>query len=199
MTVRKIPPYLYVWHDVQTGSVVASGLRFADFEPVLKGKGGVLLLRHHFERARKDEASGLEYADADVVPLLARADTYSWGDFYWADYSTQHFPKLTSEEVSELLYFSTSALPKRSPCVESLANTLLVAAHDDGWYLRAFYSNWDDIAQVLQMKESGLTGKHLEALKQGTDGFWVQNAEVRIEERTFDVDVVINRNLRRQA
>lgn len=189
--------YLYVWNDTQHCSIVASGLQFTDFEPLLRGKSGLLLLRHHFEGARRNIKSGLDYIEVERIQLLAKSDIYSWGDFYWADYSVPDLAHLTADEVSELSYFATEALPKKAPRINSLGNDFLVAAHDDGWYIRAFYSDWDFMAQVIQRRAPELTIKDLDSLRVGTSGFWINSGEVRTEEMTFDVDVVINRNLKR--
>lgn len=189
--------YLYVWNDTQHGSIVASGLRFADFEPLLQGKSGLLLFRHHFDGARRNPVFGLDYVEAERIQLLAKENIYSWGDFYWADYSVSEFTHLTADEILELSYFSTEALPKKVPRIESLCNDFLVASHDDGWYVRAFYSDWNSITQVIKRRAPELTTKNLNALKAGNNGFWIAGGEVHVEEKTFDVDAIINRNLKR--
>lgn len=190
--------YFYVWNDIEHRSLVASGLRFADFLPLLQGRG-VLLLRHHFECAQRDPASELEYVDAKDIQSLAIAAIYSWGDFYWADWIPTNSLRPTADEISDLQHFTSEALPRNSSHIVSLDNELLVAAHDDGWYVRAFYSRWDVMSQLVKMKAPQLTTSNLDSLERGVCGFWVQDGEVRVEEKTFDVDVVINRNFRKGA
>lgn len=191
--------YLYIWNDVETGSIIASGLKLIDFLPSIIEKSGVILLKHCYENARQAPTSAFSYIEIGDIQKLLKDDVYSWGDFYWVDYSTNNFPSLNKEDISELIYFSENALPKSSTNIPSLGNDFMVAAHDDGWYVRVFYSDWNLVCQLLDEKAPELTVEQRESLHEGESGFWIQDKCVRSEDKTFDVDVVINRNLVREG
>lgn len=189
--------YLYIWNDVESKSIISSGIKFSDFVPDFNDKGGVILLRHDFSEPRHDSLSALCYVNARDVKNLLSADIYSWGDFYWANFSTENFPTLSEDEISELHYFTDNAMPMKSARVSSLCNDFIVAAHDDGWYVRAFYSSWKSVCRLLDRKAPELTNEQREILLKGGSGFWVQNGSVYLEDKTFNVDEVINRNIRK--
>jgi hypothetical protein len=80
----------------------------------------------------------------DEIPKVVGENIYSWGDFCWVDYNTENFPHLTKREIAELLYFGHKAEPLNEVRIPSLNNKYLFYAHDDGWFLKLYYVNWDD-------------------------------------------------------
>lgn len=195
---RNLAPYLYIWNDPSSGSLVASGLHFRDFAPALDNGRGVVLLKHASIKARKNQISGYAYVDAAGISQLATEDIYSWGDFYWADCTLVDLPEIPLEDLSSLSHFSVAASPLHSARIKSLENNLLVAAHDDGWYVRIFYVSWDPIRRIVLSRVPTMTEDEMGILESGAAGLWVQNGIISVEEKTFNVDVVINRQLRNQ-
>ena len=59
--------YLYIWNDVETGSIIASGLNFIDFLPCIIGGSGLILLKHCYENANKDSTSSYDYIEIENI------------------------------------------------------------------------------------------------------------------------------------
>jgi len=76
--------------------------------------------------------------------------------------------------------------------VRGLGNRFLTYIHDDGWFLKAYYRDWVDAEAVLVKILPALLISSLEA---GDHAVWLKGDSVKIEEKTFDVDKIINRNL----
>lgn len=188
--------YLYVWHDPELQFVVASGIEFRDVVPYLKSQGGTVLIDHQSEIATCDAAaSAFGFVHASDLAKLAAEDIYSWGNFVWADYAFPTFPLISDAETAELLFFAHKAKPLRVtiPC---LRNHFLGYAHDDGWYLKLYYSRWEHVESLLGMMVPATLGNlDLLELKQGTHGAWLCDGEATPEERTHDIDKVLNRRL----
>jgi hypothetical protein len=187
--------YLYVWHDLEQHAVVASGIEFNDFQPSLSSQGGVLLLKHESEIAAHDSASCLSFVDSESLSGLAMENIYSWGNFVWADYGHQQSLSVSDEDVSELLFFAHKARPLRRIALPTIGNKFLAYAHDDGWYLRLYYSDWQHVEALLVRSLPTLGAQHLFQLKLGVHGFWIRGGQVEQEEKTDDVDRVLNRRL----
>lgn len=187
--------YLYVWHDPEQQFLVASGIEFKDFLPSLTPQGGVVLIDHQSDAAAYDTNSSFNFVQASNLALLAAEDIYSWGNFVWADYASSELPPIPDDEVSELLFFAHKAKPLHKIALPSLGNNFLSYVHDDGWYLRLYYTNWDHAQRLIAGAASNLGALDVSELKQGTHGFWIRGGKVVTEEKTDDVDRVLNRRL----
>lgn len=192
--------YLYIWHDANERFLCASGIQFEDMCPILKSSGGIVLLKHEAHDHALDVDSGLEFLPASTIPSLLEQDIYSWGTFSWADYASRDFPRLDKQEVAELLYFAHRAMPFASVALRNLGNRFLAYGHDDGWYFKCFYSDWAHARAILDGLV--LLKPHrdvTELLQSGTGAFWISDGAVVPEERTFDIDSVLNRRLSRHG
>ena len=66
--------------------------------------------------------------------------------------------------------------------------------HDDGWYLELYYTNWLTVETLLNEAISPTIGKlNTSELKHGNHGYWLQNGEITMEEKTRDIDLILNR------
>jgi hypothetical protein len=191
--LERMRDYLYVWHDLEQHALVASGIEFNDLLPSLSSQGGVLLLEHESETAAHDSASSFSFVNVERLPEFATEDIYSWGNFVWVDYAHRQSLSVSDEEVAELLFFAHKARPLRRISLPSLENKFLAYAHDDGWYLRLYYSDWQNVEALLVRSVPTLGAQHLSELKQGVHGFWIRGGQVKEEEKTDDVDRVLNR------
>jgi len=175
--------------------VIASGIEFKDFLPHLGKRGGVALLDHQSDAAADDTQSGFGYIKASDLPAIAAEDIYSWGNFVWADYTPPQFPAISDQELAELLFFARKARPLGGVGIPSLQNHFLAYAHDDGWYLQLYYSNWSQLEDLLsEAIPASLGPLNLRDLEQGMRAYWLCDGDVFIEERTEDVDAVLNRH-----
>jgi len=187
--------YLYIWHDPEQQFLVVSGIEFKDFLPSLTSQGGIVLVDHQSETADYDTNSSLNFVPASKLSELATENIYSWGNFVWADYAGAKFPSINNEEVAELLFFAHKAKPLHRIALPNLSNRFLCYAHDDGWYLQLYYTSWDHIDRLIVETIPTLGASSISGLKQGTDGFWLRGGKVHKEEKTHDVDKVLNRRL----
>jgi hypothetical protein len=187
--------YLYLWHDFEQHALVASGIEFKDLLPSLSPQSGLLLLEHQSETAVHDSASTFSFVDVAGLPALAAEDIYAWGNFVWADYALQEAPCVSDDDVAELLFFARKARPLRNIALPTLRNKFLAYAHDDGWYLRLYYADWQTLEEFLVRLVPTFSAGHLSQLKHGDHGSWIRNGQVSQEEKTDDVDRVLNRRL----
>ena len=111
--------YLYIWHKPEQQFVVASGIEFKDFLPLLREHEGVVLIEQKSETAGYDANSSLNFVQASNLSELAAEDIYSWGNFVWADYAGSVFPSISDEEVAELLFFAHKAKPLHRIVIKS--------------------------------------------------------------------------------
>lgn len=188
--------YLYIWHNPKQQFLLASGIEFKDFLPYLSGRGGAVLLSHQSDFAQSDSLTGLNYSAAPDLTAVASENIHSWGNFVWADYDTLQFPSISDDEVAELLFFAHKARPLRKIAIEGLQNTLIAYAHDDGWYLRLYYSSWSHIEELLATMVPASLGKlSVSALLEGKSAFWLSGGNVVTEAQTEDVDAVLARHM----
>ena len=187
---------LYIWHDLERQCIVASGLEFRDFQQGLSTASGLVLIDHQSDVATYDRESGLHFISSAVLPELAAEDIYSWGNFAWADYTADTFPSLPKEEVAELLYFAHKAEPLCGNALTHLRNNFLGYVHDDGWYLKLYYKDWDKAEQLLTTAIPTSLGRlDMSELQKGANAFWLRNGKIDEEEITHNVDSVLQRRL----
>lgn len=185
--------YLYIWNDPVNQCIVASGIQFRDISEWIGLGGGVVLLNHGAkfvdEWIEHDRESGFYYVTTECIPGLAQEDTYSWGDFAWADYAGDGLPNIPDPEMAELLFFGHTGRPLCQVAIPSINNKYLCYIHDDGWFLRLFYSSWDEVAGLI----GGLYPQlDLDELSSGHTAYWVSGNSVEVEEKSLDIDLILN-------
>jgi hypothetical protein len=186
--------YLYIWHDPERRFLVASGIEFKDFLPSLKSQGGIVLLDHQSDMAAYDPNTSFDFVQASELSELIAEDIYSWGNFTWTDYATPTPPSISDQEVAELLFFTHKIRPLREVSIPSLGNHFLGYQHDDGWYLRLYYTCWNHIEKLLAtIIPSALGRLDTSELELGDHGFWLQAGETHHEEKTHDINKLLNR------
>ena len=189
--------YLYAWRDKEDEFLVASGLQFSDIVTSLRGQGGIILLKHGYADARHDGNSWFEYVRGADLPGLLSEDIYSYGDFCWVDFVEDDFPKFTDNEIAELLYFGHMAKPLRKAVLPCLQNRFMYHSHDDGWFLKLYYANWESVESLLldaigKTAMAPLASETVALVSQGKSGAWVSGDKVLESERTMDMDAVLN-------
>lgn len=189
--------YLYLWHDPSRRRLIASGLEFRDFLPVLEATGGVVLLRHEAADVQWDQESGLEYVEAAALPsFVEEGNVNTFGDFCWADFPPGGLPRMDRQELAELLFFGTTHEPFAEVGLATLRNRFLVHAHDDGWYLKLCYHQWGPVADLLSALPL-LSGRSetLAALAEGDCAFWITADQVEAEACTDGIDSLMERRV----
>ena len=180
--------YLYIWHDPAERMLVASGIEFKDVIPALGEAGGIVLRRGSAGTARKPAA--FQALAQQQLPALALEDMHAWGSHAWADWRGKP-PAFPDADVAAMLDHRGALAP-----LPALRGRFLAFAHDDGWYLKLFYGEWDDVAALLASTIPPALGTlDLAALQQGGDGYWLQDGTVQAELKTHAIDSVLNRRL----
>lgn len=188
--------YLYVWHDPERQAIIASGIELKDMLHCLSGQGGLVLLDHQSDIAEHDRESGFYYVERAGFNDLETENIYSWGNCIWSDFAPSALPKITEMDIAELLFFAHKGRPLREVSIGSLGNRFLAYAHDDGWYLRLYYSNWKFVEELIARSVPASLGfLSAAAVKSGVCGFWLSGGTVSQEEKTENIDLVLNRNL----
>jgi hypothetical protein len=189
--------YLYIWHKKEQQFIVASGIEFADISGYISLSSGLILLSHCFDDAKFDKNSRFDFIGQKGIRELSNEDIYSWGDFCWVDYDSESFPKISKKEIAELLYFSHMAEPFKSIIYPSLKNKFLFYSHDDSWFLKLYYKNWNDINDLISaLNISCDKDKLINSLISQRHALWVQGDSIEEEESTFDIDSIINKRLK---
>ena len=188
--------YLYLWHDPARRVLVCSGIEFGDVVRHIGATSGYVLLKHDFDDAVYDPASGFECATSDDVRGLDQRHIYRWGDVSWADYEGDSLPSLSDDSISELLFFRHKGRPLRNTAIPGLNNKFLAAGHDDGWFLKLFYVSWSDVRQLLSGLSLIDTFRDKQKLLAGDAcSLFIDHAGASEELATEDIDSVLNRRL----
>jgi len=184
--------YLYLCDYPSQSYVLASGLHFQDFLDWVPRPGGVLLLKHNYCDALRDSRTGFDFVPIEDLAALAADNTYGYGDFSWTEYHGSP-PDLSDEAIADLLFFSHMNRPRSSVSIRGLENQHLFCAHDDGWRLKLYYSDWTALATKLQqLVSTKLNGNfsmgHLDTLHQCDCALWLESGFIEREARSDDID-----------
>ncbi|MCA1859554.1 hypothetical protein LE191_05475 [Janthinobacterium sp. HSC-3S05] len=180
--------YLYIWHDPAERMLVASGIEFKDCIAALGKADGIVLRRGSAGTLKKPAA--WQTLMRQQLPALAHEDIHAWGSHAWADWQGAP-PASPDADVAAMLGHHGALAP-----LPALRSRFLAFAHDDGWYLKLFYREWDDAAALLAGAIAPSLGTlDMEALQQGADGYWLQDGALQVELKTHDIDSVLNRRL----
>jgi hypothetical protein len=189
--------YIYIWNDPTKQCIVASGIEFRDISERVGLDGGVILLCHYAgwtpSYANHDEQSRFDYVPCSNITKLAEENVGMWGDFIWADYVGSVMPAIPGQEIAELMYFAHIGEPLGRIALPTLGNRLLCYIHDDGWYLRLFYSSWSDIEALIGPLCPQVNPKDLQS---GSTAHWISGTSVEPEEKTLHIDTILNRRFR---
>jgi hypothetical protein len=190
--------YLYLWNKPADSCLVASGVHFRDLLPELEGTGGLLLLRHGWDRASLEPQTRLDCVELADLSRLSKEDLYSYGDLIWADYGAEvAFEKVPKSSVAELLYFTHAAEPLRKPAIPGLRNRFLCYGHDDGWYMRLYYTRWRFVEPLLRrllqaMLPEEQVGAIVDDVYTGDRAYWCTQGSAKECEQTERVDDVLS-------
>ena len=184
--------YLYIWHEPNSGFVVMSGIQMGDLLRGLPRISGIVLLSHQYDDAEYDCVSGLDFVPRAGFDRLLAEDVHSWGDYCWVDYKTAELPTIAREDVAELLYFKHAKKPLRGASIASLQNTYLVTGHDDGWFVKLYYTEWGPAFDLLCKIDIVARSDAPELLRDRRQvSLWVDASGAKPEKATFDIDSIL--------
>ncbi len=186
--------YLYLWHDPEKRFLVTSGIEFKDIASRIGTDGGLLLLEHDYAEAVLDRSSRFEYIPSSQIEKLKNENIYKWGDIRWVDYSGDSFPMLSKQDMAELLYFRHTGEPFEHVRLPVLKNKFFACGHDDGWFLQLYYESWFDVIDLIDglgfLRNIDIRTK---VLSGDAGAFWIDDAGIKTEVATFDIDSILNR------
>jgi hypothetical protein len=70
----------------------------------------------------------------------------------------------------------------------------MIFIHDNGWYLKLYYSSWDEnkiLFNKINKKFECCIDESV--LKSGEVAFWIENQKIEIEEKTENIDIILNK------
>ncbi|WP_230200170.1 hypothetical protein [Bacillus niameyensis] len=143
--------FIYVHMNHANQFVISSGIEFSHFlQGIPSQPSNILLLRHNFEDGHFNMHTMLDYVEGEMINKLASEDVYSYGDFCWIDFSNEeNVNHLTGQEIAEILYLGHLKEHLKLPFYRKLNNQFVYLAHDDGWFNKTYYQNWDHFYTML--------------------------------------------------
>ena len=185
--------YVYIYNDKNESYLIVSGIEFEQ----LPKDNITILLKHKYCNARIDLATRFEFIIKTDIDDLLQEDLYSWGDFVWASSNGDSVPKLGYDDVARLLYFAHTGI-----MVGRFADTAINSAffaHDDGWYLKCWYSDDSVIDRIVETiaQNNRLCGLDAASIKNSDNAYLIHNGDIRNIEKSQDIDMILNRYLRR--
>lgn len=190
--------YIYIWNDPIEKYLIISGIEFKDFKYILNNNHGYILLDHNSEYCKYDTDTGFDYIMENEIQKVREENIYSWGNCTWVDFIGETIPKISEQEIAELLYFKHRAKPLNSIKISSLKNYFLAYAHDDGWFLKIYYNDWSYtkiIVELINKKMKCIL--NIEELFKGIDAFWIKKGIIEKEEKTLHIDNILQKRERR--
>ena len=147
---------IYIKISPEKQEAVFSGVGFVDFiectpipiENMLLMKSGYIWEKDYL---------GFEIAEGkkeiDNLAKSVRKDKFKHGDFSFVDYAkADSLHQLSDEQIAELLYLAHMTKPLKSPFFESLQNNFVYLSHDDDWYCKLYYKEWQIPISILLNK-----------------------------------------------
>ncbi|MDF7802118.1 hypothetical protein P4C99_21785 [Pontiellaceae bacterium B1224] len=188
--------YLYIFNNPKDKFILASGIEFKVIAEHISDRG-LFLLKHEYPNAGFDFQSRFEYLSSVDIAELSEENIYGWGDFCWVDFIGNPPFQLDKNTISELLYFAHASEPLQSFIFDQLQNKFLCYIHDDGWYLKLYYNNWDHVDEILKGVVPRLGGDSnlIRDIEIGDEAYWISNGVSEICDKTTDIDSILNKKL----
>jgi hypothetical protein len=188
--------YLYIFNDPKDKFILASGIEFRVLANHISGRG-LVLLKHEYPDAGFDFQSRFEYLPSTDIEELSKENIYGWGDFCWVDFISNPPFHLEKRTISELLYFAHTAEPLNTSVFDEFKNKFLCYIHDDGWYLKLYYNNWDDVNVLLRdvLPRLGVNSSIIREIEIGDEAFWISDGVSEPCDKTTDIDSILNKKL----
>ncbi|UTC76015.1 hypothetical protein E4O03_04720 [Treponema sp. OMZ 792] len=183
--------YVYIWNNPNKNYIIASGIEFKDIANIDKN---YLLLSHESEIAEYDLNTRFDYIRSNKIDGLLKEDIYSFGNFSWVPYTGETFPILSKKTVAELLYFNHITEPFDKIIFEELLNEYLAFAHDDGWFLKMYYDNFQFINKILEKINKKFSCYiNTSEFQKGLYAYWIDKNGIETEIISDDIDKILNK------
>jgi hypothetical protein len=150
-TKGQLENIIYVHKNDEQQYVISYGIQFKNFTKSLpESLQNVLLLKHQFDYGAFNMHTMLEYVENDHIDTLIKEDVNSYSDFCWVDFSEEEgLNELNGQEVAELLFLGHMKQHITPPFYSKLNNQFVYLAHDDGWFNKVYYRDFNSFYSVL--------------------------------------------------
>lgn len=142
---------VYIHLNEKEQYVITHGIDFFEFARAqLERMNSLLLLKHRFHDGEFNMHTMFEYVPKENLKKLIEEDVYSYGDFCWIDFEeAETLNELPGQMIAELLFLSHVKEHLRKPFYNYLNNRYVYLAHEDGWFNKTYYRDFQDFYQML--------------------------------------------------
>jgi hypothetical protein len=148
---KQIKDIIYVHKNIDRQYVVSYGINFQEFalhtpQPLRN----LLLIKHQYEHGAFNIHTHLEYVEQEETDKIINDNVAGYGDFCWIDFDEEAgVNELNGQEIAELLYMGHLKQPLSAPFYSKLNNRFAYLSHDDGWFNKIYYRDFDDFYELL--------------------------------------------------
>lgn len=157
--MRQLRDLFYINGNATEHYFVYYGMTFQEFVAFSPNKIENVLLMDQagWVGQRYDKNWNLEVVSGtEGIEALCKEDLYSMGNFHWIDYRDEEsLARCSPQEQAEILYLSHFCKPLVSPFNETLGNSFVYLAHDDGWFCRLFCKDISVMQEIVAEKVRG--------------------------------------------
>ncbi len=163
--MKKNHPYnrdlLYVHLNDRDQYVLSYGIEFFEFARSLSDSlNHLLLLKHRYEDGDFNRHTLFQYVQEDGVEKLVADNVNAYGDFCWIDFEEiEALNVLSGQEIAEILYLGHIKHHLKLPFYNQLGNRFVYLAHEDGWFNKTYYRNFNDFFRMLGNVLAGKLGE----------------------------------------
>jgi hypothetical protein len=149
--VHEVRDLIYIHHNNYDQFVITYGIEFKEFmESLSVNLKNLLLLKHRFNDAEFNMHTLLEFVTQEKLNMLMSDGVYGYGNFCWMDFNgLEGLNELTGQELAELLYLGHIKQHLKPPFYQKLRNRFAYLAHDDGWFNKVYYREFEDFYEML--------------------------------------------------
>ncbi len=147
----QIEQVIYVHKHKEQHYVLSYGITFQDFVHHLPIRlQNILLLKHQCDETSFNIHTMMEYIEKDQIDDLLKDDVNGYGDFCWIDFAEEvGVNELKGQEIAELLFLGHLKQHLKLPFYSNLNNRFVYLAHDDGWFNKVYYRDFNHFYTIL--------------------------------------------------
>ncbi|BCB02071.1 hypothetical protein KH172YL63_02040 [Bacillus sp. KH172YL63] len=148
---NQVKDIIYVHKNTDRQFVVSHGINFSEFASnARKPLKNLLLIEHQYEHGSFNIHTHMDYVEKDEIEELMNDGVHGYGDFCWIDFEEEvGVNELNGQEIAELLYMGHIKQPLLPPFYSKLNNRYAYLSHDDGWFNKVYYRDFEDFYHML--------------------------------------------------
>ena len=148
---HSIHDLIYIHLNEREQYVITYGIEFGEFaESLFESLNHLLLLKHRFDEGDFNRHTLHEYVPINKLEKLMKDDVSGYGDFCWIDFEEEDaLNELSEQGIAELLYLGHMKDHLKPPFYNQLSNKYVYLAHDDGFFNKTYYRNFNYFYKML--------------------------------------------------